>query len=56
MADLEKRQKAGSEVERRMIEILMGWEPVQELRVQDIKYIALLARNIAFDTFSEAEA
>lgn len=52
--DLEKRQGAGVEVERRMIQFLMQYDPTRELKVCDVQQIALHARKVAFDEFSSA--
>lgn len=51
---LAKRQKAGEEVERRILAFLMQFTPARELRVSDVQEIALLARKVSFDEFSSA--
>jgi len=51
-SDLKRRQAAGVEVERKMIEFLMQWAPVRELKVGDVQQIATSARLYAFDAFS----
>lgn len=53
--DLKKRQAAGAAVEKRMMEILLGFTPVESLKVCDVKAIAGFARNVAFEAFEPTE-
>jgi hypothetical protein len=53
---LKKRQEAGQEVERLMIEFLIQYHPTHDLKVADVIQIAHHARRLAFDLFSEIEA
>lgn len=46
---LKQRQAASANVEKRLIEFLMQFQPAQELTIANVKTIALFARNIAFD-------
>lgn len=52
--DLKRRQEAGQEVERKMLDFLLGFSPTDVLSVGDVKVIAGHARGLAFDIFSEA--
>lgn len=52
---LEQRQKAGTEVEERVLAFLIQFSPAENLRVCDVAQIAHAARRIAFDAFSEKE-
>ena len=52
MNDIEFRQQAGMEVERKMLEFLMQWSPADEMKIVDVKQIAFFARRIAFEAFS----
>lgn len=49
--DLVRRRKAAQEVEKKMIEALIGFTPTQELKVGDILFIARHAMTVAFDAF-----
>lgn len=51
--DLEKRQAAGIEVERKMLDFLMQYGPARELKVVDVQQIAYHARQYAFDSFAD---
>lgn len=48
---LTDRQEAGKEVERRLIDFLLGYSPAQELKVCDVKQIAFAARQYSFDAY-----
>lgn len=51
-SQLKFRQKAGERVEAQMLQFLIGFIPVEELKVGDMKCIARFARTIAFDEFA----
>lgn len=52
---LKQRQDAGTRVEQRMLEILMGFEPTCELKIREAQFIARMARQFAFDEFEKIE-
>ena len=52
MIDLKRRQEAGEQVERKMMDILLQFTPAQVLKVCDVKFIAGAARACAFEAFS----
>lgn len=54
--DLKQRQEAGEEVERKMVDFLMQFDPAGELKVSDVKVIALHARSLAFGLFSDLKS
>lgn len=51
-AELKLRQEAGQRVELRMLKFLTNFSPADELKVSDIKSIAMFARTISFDEFT----
>lgn len=52
---LKQRQDAGIRVEDRMLNSLLAYEPVSELKVRDVQFIARMARQFAFDEFEKIE-
>jgi len=52
----EDAQKAGTEVERRMIAVLLDMHSCGELRVRDVQYIAERARIYAYEAIKAVEA
>ena len=51
---LKEAQKLGEDVENKMLDFLMQYEPTQELKVCDVKLIAHRARLLAFDAIELA--
>lgn len=49
---LDDRQKAGSEVEEKILKYIIGMDSTGSLTLSDVKEIAGAARNIAFDAFN----
>ena len=52
MNELKERQDASGDVEKRMMEVLLQFTPVKDLKVCDVQAIARFARNAAFEAFS----
>lgn len=50
--ELKVRQEASAVVEKRMMEVLLQFTPIECLRVCDVQAIARFARNAAFEAFS----
>lgn len=49
---LDTWQAASAEVESKMRDFLFQYEPMQELKIGDVKLIARFARTFAFDAFT----
>jgi hypothetical protein len=48
---LKRRQQAGEEVERKMAQFLLQYDPARELKIADVHQIATSARIYAFESF-----
>lgn len=55
-SELKFRQEASARVEKRMLEMLMGFSPADELKLSEARSIAMFARTIAFDEFSPTKS
>ena len=51
--DLRYRQEAGAKVEKMMIDFLLQYTPVADLKVKDVQVIAMQARSVAFACFDD---
>lgn len=50
--DLKRRQEAGQRVEKQMLDLLVSMPAAGNLKLDDAKHIAGMARRISFDEFS----
>ena len=46
---LKVAQDAAQKAHDRMLDMLLGYDPVRQLRVEDIKFISEWTRTVAFD-------
>ncbi len=54
-ARLKKAQILGIEAEKKMMELLLQWTPMDDARVSDLKYIASTARTLAFEAMRKLD-
>jgi hypothetical protein len=52
MMTVEQKQRAALILEKRFIEFLLQFEPMQDIAVGDVKCIASTARTYAFEEFT----
>ena len=52
---LQRRQALAKTVHDKMLSALIGYDPVRDLRVSDVLFIAEYARTLAFDAMNEAK-
>lgn len=53
--ELKKKQEAGADVERKMIEFLIQFIPAGELKISDVLQIARAARALSFNAFADIQ-
>lgn len=53
---LARRQELAAQAHERMLNVLIGFEPCSGLKIRDIRFIADMARTIAFDAMTAADA
>ncbi len=51
--DLRARQEAGQRLEKKLLDFIVDFHACENLKLQDAKFIAGMARRIAFDEFSQ---
>jgi len=49
--ELKRRQAASQIVEKKVIDMLLGFTSAEDLKVRDIMFIARFARTVSFDAF-----
>lgn len=54
-ARLKQRQDAGTRVEERLMNTLLSFDPIGDLKIRDAQFIARMARQFAFDEFEKIE-